>query len=981
MKRIILFFAVCLGLSVSQTTFAVDANTTRSSQKRNVANVVVSNTNRSVTAPRNTTKTETSRTTTVSPRATSKSVQQRTPTKTQTVKQRSTTNQQTNVSRNNVTARTTTRKPATRTATKSTVSRATNRAATLDTAKVAEIKSKNFSNCKTVYFECMDEFCANKDSNLRRCACSNRIHEFDGIKKQLDSAEDKMLNFNQRLLTVSMDKEDAAAINVATEGEIGYSTKDRSESEKLLQKIMKSLNSGSDSKIDNQLSPISLSLNVDSAWDEVDAMGTVSATAKSGTELLNAARPVCVEMAQEVCSADELKIAQDSYKLAIQQDCETVSKSYSTKYNQAKEKINESSALLDMSRLNVYQQKNSDDTLTCKKKIMEQLSDKSVCGENLYKCLDVTGQYIDPSNGNARLSVNLYDITTLITEPTGSEKWSKVAGNEKFVSFLNSKKSFLEPAMKQCQDISSTVWKEFLDDALSQIKLAQNAKLEEIRRGCTQLVAECSNTAKQDLSEFDVRALSIFSVKTDSTVNAMCSAVKDSCTALMDKTAGGEKWADGISGIDVDTSYNTIIETCTTVGKNCILQKCTGTAGNFALCNDFSSSSRRAILQKTACWQDVLDCVNESTNVAKMEKQSLILEDRSKFYSKYYGSSAVPATTCATGDKACFIAEQIWGNCEYDASSTLITTIPSFAGKSNMESSNKILVPKTGTSLLSWLASNTGTTNNIDSCSAYNCPINYKYDEKSKTCKQLSGALTTTDGFSVMTSDEIIYVTETFTNYCPGGHASKDIYGNCCVDAFGYGSVSSNGICVPNSSYRALLLQTADCLANENIVNDNTNTLTDIAYYCSEYETATITEPNSQGDEQNINYIYSTMDKKLSLYCITNVSGLLPVTQESVGYKLTCNGYLVLIDQFGNYISPISISGNSMSGAITNYRYKDSCPNNNCVSFPYYQYQNQNLATWTWIPENTPDCSGNDCTPTLETVPTNNQFIITWPEE
>ncbi len=970
MKRIILFFAVCLGLSVSQTTFAADANTTRSSQKRNVTNVVNSNANRSVTTPRNTTKTETSRTTTVSPRA-NKSVQQRTPTKTQTVKQRSTTNQQTNASRSNVTARTTTRKPATRTTTKSTVSRATNRAATLDSAKVAEIKSKNFSNCKTVYFECMDEFCANKDSNLRRCACSNRIHEFDGIQKQLDSAEDKMLNFNQRLLTVSMDKEDAAAINVATEGEIGYSTKDTTESEKLLQKIMKSLNSGSDSKIDNQLSPISLSLNVDSAWDDVDAMGTVSATSKSGTELLNAARPVCVEMAQEVCSADELKIAQDSYKLAIQQDCETVSKSYSTKYNQAKEKIYESSALLDMSRLNVYQQKNSDDTLTCKKKILEQLSNESVCGEDLYKCLDVTGQYIDPSNGNARLSVNLYNITTLITEPTGDEKWSKVPGNEKFVSFLNSKKSFLEPAMKQCQDISSTVWKEFLDDALSQIKLAQNAKLEEIRRGCTQLVAECSNTAKQDLSEFDVRALSIFSVKTDSTVNAMCSSVKDSCSALMDKTAGGEKWEEGISGIEIDTSYNTIIETCTTVGKNCIIQKCTGTAGNFALCNDFSSSSRRAILEKTACWQDVLDCVNESTNVAKMN-----IPTRESFYQTNYGIARPPATTCSTNDNACLLTEQIWGNCEYDASNTIITTIASFAGRSNMQSSNKILIPTTGTSLLSWLASNTGTTNNIDSCSAYNCPVNYKYDDNSNTCKQLSASLTqTSDGYTVTTTDEIIYVTEAFTNYCPGGRASKDIYGNCCVDATngdetnGYaGAVSSSGICVPDSIYNAILLQTADCVANEDVdisgASGNDQNLIDIAYYCSAYTEGTNTAQSKQ-------------NKNLALYCITTDNAPLAVNNE---YTLYCNGYLVLIDQYGNYITP---NVKNMTGAKTKYRYKDSYQNSAWDKAPYleYKYKHQeNTNTWVFDDE----CPTNVC-PSDEdlhmTVPTNNQFIITWPDE
>ena len=209
----------------------------------------------------------------------------------------------------------------------------------------------------------MDEFCANKDTNLRRCSCSSRIHEFDGIKKQLANVEDKMLDFNQRLLTVSLKKEDAAAINKASEGELGFDTKDKSESEKLLSKITDSLNNSSDSKFNNEMSSISLDLDMDSAWDNVDSTSGIATTSKNGVELYNAATPVCIEMAKEVCSEDELNIVQGNYKLAIQQDCNTVSKAYATQYNQAIGKIHESGALLDMARLNTYQQQNSDDEM------------------------------------------------------------------------------------------------------------------------------------------------------------------------------------------------------------------------------------------------------------------------------------------------------------------------------------------------------------------------------------------------------------------------------------------------------------------------------------------------------------------------------------------------------------------------------------------------------------------------------------------
>ncbi|MBR4625853.1 MAG: hypothetical protein IKO56_10005, partial [Alphaproteobacteria bacterium] len=554
------------------------------------------------------------------------------------------------------------------------------RAAELNNEKILDIKSADYSKCKTVYYECMDEFCANKDSNLRRCACSSRIHEFDGIKKQLSDAEDKMLDFNQRLLTVSMDKEDAAALSIATEGETASQIKDKTESEKLLKKITDTLNASSDSKFNNNLSAISLSLDMDSAWDNIDSLSGIATTAKSGVELYNAARPVCVEMAKEVCSDEELSIVQDGYKLTIQQDCNTVAKSYNTLYNDAMTKIHESSALLDISRLTNYQQRNSDDILTCKRKILEQLSDASVCGKNLYKCLDMTGEYIDPSNGNAFLSANLYNLSNLLQEPSADEKWSKITKNEPFVNFLNAKKEFLDPAIKQCEDVSDTVWKEFLDDALAQIKLAQNAKMEEIRHSCTTLVAECKTNALTDLAEFDARALSLFSVAADKTANAMCADVQNACITLIDNI-GDTDWESGMTGIATNISYDTIMDTCAQIGRDCIVQKCNGTSGNFALCKSTTSANRIDLLNRYACWNEVYNCVKSADNLANMSGGILpstpstnfgdFNASRENYYISLYDITNniddVP-TFCdsslnGTELTACLIAEQIWGNC------------------------------------------------------------------------------------------------------------------------------------------------------------------------------------------------------------------------------------------------------------------------------------------------------------------------------
>lgn len=903
MKRIILFFTVCLGLSVLQTGTGFASENARTNAKRNSPSAQaanISNTRSEITTKKGINQNAAENARTAATNSRTNSSKNNAPIRT-TVKTRNTatvtTKNVSNRSQNNIGVRGTTNRSGTSSRNieqKTTASRigttqknATriSRAATLNEDKIASIKSKDYSKCRTVYYDCMDEFCANKDSDLRRCACSARIHEFDDIKKQLSAAEDKMLDFNQRLLMVGLDKEDAAAINTATEGEIAYSAKDTSESEKLLKKITDSLNSSDNSKLNNNLAAISLSLDIDSAWDSVDSMAGISTTSKNGIELYNAAQPICVEMAQEVCSNEELEIAQNSYKLSIQQDCNTVAKSYDSQYNQAMEKIHESGALLDMSRLNTYQQRNSDDILTCKKKILDQMSVPSVCGENLYKCLDISGQYIDPSNGNAFLSNDLYNITTLLTAPTGNETWSTIPQNNQFVTYLNSKKKFLESATDQCQDIADTVWKDFLNDALAQIKLAQIAKVEEIRQSCTTLVAECKTKAHQSLTDFDARALSTFEVIADSTANALCMDVENSCTSLLNSSGGGGiEWESGMVEIASDISYDAILNNCKTVGRDCIIQQCNGTAGNFALCGDYSASPRRAILKRNACWNEVLNCVNQSTNLNNVK--SPIVQNRTDFYSDFYGISnptSVPQP-CTSDDIACLITEQIWGNCEYDAGSTAITTNDYLVTNSNdIVKHNKILQPKTeeDSTLLSWLAYNTGTTDANDSCSAYNCPTDYRYDATTKKCRRMvRSGNSTTDGENLITMDEIIYVNDSITNYCAGGAASKDLYGNCCAS----GAVS-NGICVPDG-YNAIVIQSAYC--------DTTMDLAEApSYYCPDYTTNATSATYRPSD-----------NKAMSLYCVTTANS---VSVDSNG-TLSCNGYLVVVDKYGNYTPVLKIS-------------------------------------------------------------------------
>lgn len=504
----------------------------------------------------------------------------------------------------------------------------TNRTRTANRSRTAtmagDIMQRDFSKCRTVFYDCMDEFCANKDSLLKRCACSSRINEFDATKKSMAQVEDKLLDFNQRLLTVSMDKEDAQALNQATEGELAFANEDVSESKKMLDEIAKKLNTSFDnSHFDQGLNAISLSLNMDAAFDSVDSWAGASTATKSGTELYSAALPICREMALEVCSSDDLAIAESSYQMAIEQDCNTVKKSYQNQTDRARQQIFESGALLDISRLNTHQKRNADDILTCKKKMLDMLTDATVCGDELGKCLDTTGRYIDPSTGEAFLTTELVNLGSLITRPDTGQTWSKAPGNAPFVSYLQSKKVFLEPAMENCQDISDYVWDAFIEDALSQIKLAQDKKLEDMRQACTTLTTQCLDETMESISNFDSRALSIFGVQADKTVNAMCADVRNACTALLNTSGGGENWETGMTAIANQKTYENIISTCREVGRACIIQVCTSTSGNFGLCENINTSiNRKSIINRTACWDQVVQCVANAgaTSLAEIQK-------------------------------------------------------------------------------------------------------------------------------------------------------------------------------------------------------------------------------------------------------------------------------------------------------------------------------------------------------------------------
>ncbi len=910
MKGIKLFFCVCLGMLAFGHAFALDGDdTARAATRRGASGAtattpITNRTTPSATTPKTTTpRTATTATTVprtanesrtavqntgVVPRTQSiRSVEATRPT-TQT---RST--QPATQSRRATTVRT---GGASRSATTATPRTTKNIRSKNTTARVATNESgaivTNYTKCREIFYECMDEFCATKDANLRRCACSSRSTEFDDIKKQMTNVENKMLDFNQRLLLVNMDAEDVNAINTATEGEDAfYSTRDTTKSKRALDDIAKKLNAkfGGDSNYGGGLGAISLTLNVDAAFDTVDSFMGIDTTTKSGVALYNAAIPICHDIAREVCTDEEMSLAQSGYQMQIEQDCNTVKKAYQAQVDQARAKVFESSALLDMSRLDAYQTRNSDDLLTCKRKMLDMLTDTTVCGAKMEKCLDMTGRYIDPTTGAAFLSVNLADLDTMITRPGVNQTWTSANSNGKFITFLKDRKKYLSAATENCEDIADTVWDAFIEDALAQIKLAQTAKLEEIRQACTKLTTECLDTANDSIENFDARALSIFGIMADRTANTMCADVRASCSNLLGAT-GDESWESGVHEISTTLTYESIISSCTQVGQNCIIQACKSISGNFDLCDDINfSANRHSILERISCWPEVKNCVasaGDSAIMAIMENlgHSATQTHAYSFYRELYNTenlqiNDICATDCELSDAKCAtcrIAERIWGNCE---------DYPSITIGTGSNAHNRIHMPQNGQStLLSWFAINTGTATPMSggayqsdprSCVNTRCTSSDQFTtgEGDPIClpEDVAGTDTTSEGMycPVTPNGNVqIQITNTLTNCCfaepnqfntvPMGNSNDP----CCEGEI-FNGIESRNICVPSGA----------------------SPITPVMQSGSKY-----------------------------IICIGNVTAepTSGITGYPSGNEIHCSGRLVLVDTGTNeYSNPITSSGNS----------------------------------------------------------------------
>ena len=135
-------------------------------------------------------------------------------------------------------------------------------------AMTSTVTGAEYEQCKSAYFNCMDQFCSLKNDDYRRCSCSNRVFELDEIRDVMQDANLQLTEFNENLDVVGMTAAQATAMKTATEGENAL-TSDTSASKALLQAIMNSIRGG-DTSVGGKFSDLN---SISIAFDTVNAFG------------------------------------------------------------------------------------------------------------------------------------------------------------------------------------------------------------------------------------------------------------------------------------------------------------------------------------------------------------------------------------------------------------------------------------------------------------------------------------------------------------------------------------------------------------------------------------------------------------------------------------------------------------------------------------------------------------------------------------
>ena len=381
------------------------------------------------------------------------------------------------------------------------LSRAASSRATAVFDDVTKISS-DYASCRDAYATCMDQFCAVANDTYRRCYCSDKFSNLRDTSDNIDAALGLLVDFqNNNLNAVNKTAAEVSAMYSSTAGEMAIK-KDTSSSQKMLDEIGDIL-SGKKTKKNMSSGGSSLGvIDFGDLSDIGDVWSSNSSTAFSsrasdgmagleGRALYKRASNQCANIVGTNCTGDSMfNLASSAYSIMVTQDCNILEKTVNAKKENLMQTVKKAEQILREARLEEYRAHNSKDVNECLNKVEAVMTEPLVCGQNYEKCLDYTGLYINATTGEP-VSHQLFGLNKIAPVLGDIDV---IESNPRWNDFLNSKRKFAETALDTCRNLADDVWVEYKRSAMIRIAQMQDAKIEQFKNSCVQVIKECYNT-------------------------------------------------------------------------------------------------------------------------------------------------------------------------------------------------------------------------------------------------------------------------------------------------------------------------------------------------------------------------------------------------------------------------------------------------------------------------------------------------------
>lgn len=389
-----------------------------------------------------------------------------------------------------------------------------------------------YNQCRDAYFTCMDQFCAAADDTYRRCICSSRIDEIKNKEIALENTKQQLLDFaDLNLDIISKSGSEVKAMLSASTGEAtAENTKDTSDSAKSLNGISDILNQTKSNALSSG-GKLDIAGDINSIWGQTDLAGGSDLATMSGDKLYNQVHTQCeAAFIDNVCSKKTtLNMVVSAYGMYIENDCNALASNLEKQNKNVQTSIKSAGNEMQNARLENYDAHNSTSINDCIAQVRKDITADTACGENYVHCLDITGQYLNITDGAPIYTENFYQLENM-TSLDGDILTNQT--NHLLVEILQSKKNYAARGLDTCRDLSEQVWQEFMRQAIAEIYQGQQSAVRKVKDECIDVVNSCYDEQLKNLKDFSNIKEQLLLGQRVELSESMCKSKLDTCSNL-----------------------------------------------------------------------------------------------------------------------------------------------------------------------------------------------------------------------------------------------------------------------------------------------------------------------------------------------------------------------------------------------------------------------------------------------------------------